>query len=106
MSFNRFWIHFNHMEAKKSVSPVCSMEQVTKQYRRRGGELLGPFTLQLYSGEIVGIRGRNGIGKSTLLGMLAGTVQPTSGVCFFAEAVRGRISYVPQELSLYEELTG
>lgn len=82
------------------------MEQVTKQYKRRGSELLGPFSFQLCSGEILGIRGRNGIGKSTLLGILAGNTRVTSGTLFLADEVRDRISYVPQELSLYEELTG
>ncbi|MGF1664577.1 MAG: ABC-F family ATP-binding cassette domain-containing protein [Kineosporiaceae bacterium] len=45
----------------------------------RGGFRLGPVTLDVESGDRVGITGPNGAGKSTLLGALVGRVGPAAG---------------------------
>ena len=65
-------------------------------------------------GDILGILGENGAGKSTLLSMLAALMPPTEGTILFEgeEVKRGRreyrtrIGYVPQEIALFEELSG
>lgn len=85
---------------------LCTLTGVEKRYARRAAPALGPLTLTVRAGEILGIRGPNGAGKSTLLGLLAGTLRPDGGEITWAEGVRGRIGYVPQELSLYSGLTG
>ena len=41
--------------------------------------LLSDISLGLSSGDVIGLVGRNGDGKSTLLGILTGTVEPDSG---------------------------
>jgi ATPase subunit of ABC transporter with duplicated ATPase domains len=45
----------------------------------RGGFRLGPVTVDVESGDRLGVTGPNGAGKSTLLGALLGRVPPTSG---------------------------
>jgi ABC-2 type transport system ATP-binding protein len=63
--------------------------------------------------EIFGLVGPDGAGKTTTLRMLAGVLTPDGGsavvdgcnVCEQAEAVKGRISYMPQRFGLYEDLT-
>ncbi len=41
--------------------------------------LLQIESLEIFEGERIGLIGRNGVGKSTLLGILAGTIQPDAG---------------------------
>jgi ABC-type multidrug transport system ATPase subunit len=71
------------------------------------------LNLQINPGEIVGIIGHNGAGKSTTLKMIAGLVEPTSGHIQVmghdmqreSIKVKGRIGYLPEESSLYEAMT-
>ena len=61
---------------------MIEFRHVSKSYRTPGRPkvLLHDFSLALPRGATIGILGRNGAGKSTMLGMVAGTVQPDSGV--------------------------
>lgn len=85
---------------------LCTLTDAEKRYTRRSAPALGPLSLTVRAGEALGIRGANGAGKSTLLGLLAGTLRPDRGTVSWGPGVRGRIGYVPQELSLYSSLTG
>lgn len=88
------------MAAEPSV--LCALRDVTKRYARRGAPALGPISLSVSVGEILGIRGPNGAGKSTLLAIMAGVLRPSGG----ERTCPCRVGYVPQELSLYSALTG
>lgn len=71
------------------------------------------LTLQVSEGQIYGLVGPDGAGKTTTLRMLCGAYLPTSGVVRIAgylmskqpEMGRALIGYLPQRFSLYEELT-
>jgi len=71
------------------------------------------LNLQIDPGEIVGLIGHNGAGKSTTLKMIAGLVEPTSGHVQVmghdmqkeSIKVKQRIGYLPEESSLYEAMT-
>ncbi|MFT4235631.1 MAG: ABC transporter ATP-binding protein [Microbacterium sp.] len=47
--------------------------------RRLGSPVAGPFDLDVHAGEVLGLTGRNGTGKSTLALTLAGLIPPESG---------------------------
>jgi capsular polysaccharide transport system ATP-binding protein len=60
---------------------VIEFRHVSKAYatRRQPKVVLRDFSLALPKGAKVGVLGRNGAGKTTFLGMIAGTVQPDAG---------------------------
>ena len=70
---------------------VVNAERVSKAYGTR--ILLDDVSLGLDSGDVIGVVGRNGDGKSTLLGLLVGSVEPDSGqVVRTASASIGHLS--------------
>ncbi len=67
-------------------------------------------TMQVRSGEVVGLLGANGAGKTTLIRMLLGLLPPSAGrVGILGGAPtrerRRHLGYVPQNLGLYRDLT-
>lgn len=51
------------------------------------------------------ITGNNGSGKSTILRLLAGLSQPTSGTIHYKECRKNSLGYVAPAMNLYEDLT-
>jgi ABC-2 type transport system ATP-binding protein len=71
------------------------------------------LSFDVRSGEIFGLVGPDGAGKTTTLRMLAGVMPPTSGDATVAgadvvhdpESAKRDLSYMPQRFGLYEDLT-
>ena len=71
------------------------------------------LSFEVYPGEIFGLVGPDGAGKTTTMRMLAGVLSPDAGRATVAgfdvvrdcEAVKNHISYMPQRFGLYEDLT-
>lgn len=71
---------------------------------------LNNFTLQAGAGEITGLVGPDGAGKTTLIRMICGLIDPEGGQIVLHQADAGdsgpnSIGYMPQHFSLYEDLT-
>jgi ABC-type multidrug transport system ATPase subunit len=69
------------------------------------------LNLRIGAGEVVGLVGRNGVGKSTLLQVLAGRLAPLAGTVRIsthaptsAEA-RAIVGYVPERMAISDQLT-
>ena len=88
---------------------------VTRALRKEFGELVAVESLDLTirRGEVFGLLGPNGSGKTTTIRMLCGLLVPTSGdasVVGFdirtqSEDLRRNIGYMSQRYGLYDELT-
>jgi ABC transport system ATP-binding/permease protein len=74
---------------------------------------LKPMNFRLDSGNLVGIMGGSGVGKTTLLNLLHGKLRPDRGNIYIngydlyndSEVLKGLIGFVPQDDMLIEELT-
>jgi drug efflux transport system ATP-binding protein len=87
----------------------------TRDLTRRFGELtaVDRLTLEVARGEIFGLVGPDGAGKTTTLRLLCGLMDPTAGSASVAgfdvarepQAVKDRIGYMAQRFGLYADLT-
>ena len=72
--------------------------------RRYGARVaLAPLDFELRRGETVALLGSNGACKSTLLSLLAGSLEPTEGEAVWREGVR--VGWVPQRPAQYARLS-
>jgi ABC-2 type transport system ATP-binding protein len=90
---------------------VISLKRITKLY----GQLAAvrDLDLEVEDGEIMGIIGHNGAGKTTILKMIVGLISPTSGKIevmgrnVAKESIYAKrfMGYLPEESPLYENMT-
>ena len=93
--------------------PILEARKLVKSYGRR--TVVKGVDLVLPSGEIIGLLGRNGAGKTTIFQMIVGLVRPDSGGIFLdgrdishaPTHVRARagLTYLPQENSIFLKAT-
>jgi ABC-2 type transport system ATP-binding protein len=90
---------------------MIQVQQLTRSY----GELraVDRVSFAIGRGEVVGLLGHNGAGKTTIMKMLTGYLEPDSGTIEIdgiglatrRRAVLGRIGYLPENCPLYPEMT-
>jgi len=61
--------------------PLLEARALTRRFQ--GLLALDSISFHLWSGEILGLIGPNGAGKTTLIGLISGTLPPTSGELYF-----------------------
>lgn len=93
------------------MNAAIATERLTKRYG--GVTALDNVSLEIESGEMFGLIGPDGAGKSTLYRILATLLRPDSGSASLLglDAVRNykelrrRIGYMPERFSLYQDMT-
>jgi ABC-2 type transport system ATP-binding protein len=90
---------------------MLSIEGLRKSYGSI--QAVDGIDLEVRAGETLGLLGPNGAGKSTTMRCALGVTRPDAGRITLGDhgsptdpAVRRRIGYAPQELAIYDELTG
>ncbi len=97
--------------AQRPDGAAIVLTDVVKRYGRTAA--VAGLSLTIQPGEVLGLLGPNGSGKTTTVNMLCGLVPPTSGrievyghdVVRHPASVRPLLGTVPQETALYEELS-
>lgn len=91
---------------------VLRIEGLKKAYGNYAA--LQDVSFSLYRGDVLGVIGENGAGKSTMLSILGMIQKPSEGMVYFQgkdiaknkKEYLSHIGYVPQEIALFEELSG
>ncbi len=92
-------------------SPAILVHELTMEFP--GVVAVNHLSFDVKPGEIFGLVGPDGAGKTTTMRMLAGVLTPSSGSARVAgfdivrdpESVKNHISYMSQRFGLYEDLT-
>lgn len=100
---------------QKRILPLDNVMIRAEQVYRDFGEVraVADLNLEVRRGEIFGLVGPDGAGKTTTLRMLAGILDPTSGNIWVngilvnedPDAIKEHIAYMPQRFGLYQDLS-
>ena len=90
---------------------MVHLTEVTKYYGKK--RALGPVSFEIGKGDTVGFLGLNGVGKTTLLKILACGLRPSSGTATIdgldvlenPHEVRKRVGYLPELPPVYGDMT-
>ena len=91
---------------------LLELHNIKKSYKKVAA--VNDLSFAAESGEIIGLLGVNGAGKSTTIEMIATLLKPDSGFIYYKgkdiqkepQVIRREMGYVPQEIMLFSELTG
>ncbi|MCB9853560.1 MAG: ABC transporter ATP-binding protein [Phycisphaerales bacterium] len=104
------------LEEPAAARPLIRVDGLVKDFtekNRRSTRALRNISISVAPGEILGLVGPDGAGKTTLIRCIAGLLEPTTGTISVLDldtlrdtiAIRGRIGYMPQKFGLYQDLT-
>jgi len=92
---------------------ILDLDGVTAAYDTT--PILRDIDIAIEAGEIVGVMGKNGVGKSTLMKTVIGLLEPTAGTISYNgqdittaaadERARAGIGYIPQGRDIFPKLT-
>ena len=90
---------------------MIQVEEITRNYRNFVA--VDGVSFEISRGEIVGFLGHNGAGKTTVMKMLTGFLEPTSGTIRVdgldieesRSEVQAKIGYLPENCPVYPEMT-
>ena len=92
---------------------VAIVDKLTKRFAPDAPPALDAISFSIKGGQVTGVAGPDGAGKTTLMRLMAGLLVPTEGsltVCGYdtikdSIALHHAIGYMPQRFGLYEDLT-
>jgi len=94
-------------------TPLVSLTEAGKNYGQLAA--LNEMTMSLNEGEVLGLFGHNGAGKTTMMKLILGVISPSHGKVEVmgmapdskeAWSCRTKVGYLPENVSFYDQLTG
>lgn len=96
-------------QEKRANAPIISIRDLRHRYGKQTNEAVAGINLDIYKGEIFGLIGPDGAGKSTTFQILSGVMPQTSGIIEVLGAnprhVRLKMGYLTQRFSLYQDMS-
>jgi len=93
--------------------PLVTIQGLSKRFAAHGPAALDSITQTIKPGQVTGLVGPDGAGKTTLMRLMAGLLAPSAGklkvlgydTLSQATKLREEIGYMPQRFGLYEDLS-
>lgn len=101
------------MDFKPLSTTLVDIQKLSKIFSKNAAPSLQGINAIIPKGEVIGLVGPDGAGKTTMLRLIAGLLKPTEGTITVdgydtiknADTIRYLIGYMPQKFGLYEDLT-
>ena len=98
----------------KNQKPLVSLKKISLSFGKR--QILDSISFNINKGEILGMLGPNGVGKSTIFNLITGLLKPDYGAVHFdninatsypiyLRTIKFKIGYVPQYGGYFHDLT-
>jgi len=98
----------------KNQKPVVSLKKISLSFGKR--QILDDISFKVNQGQVLGLLGPNGVGKSTIFNLITGLIQPNYGSIYFNEldatnypiyerTIKYGIGYCPQYGGFFSDLT-
>ena len=98
----------------KQKKPILKLENVSLSFGNR--QILENINFEINKGEIFGMLGPNGVGKSTIFNLITGLISPDYGSIFidsdlvnkypiYQRTIKFKIGFVPQHGGFFHDLT-
>ena len=98
----------------KKQKPLVQLKNISLSFGKR--KILDNVSFNINQGEILGMLGPNGVGKSTIFNLITGLIKPDYGSIFFdsinatnypiyVRTIKFKIGYVPQHGGYFKDLT-
>jgi ABC-2 type transport system ATP-binding protein len=89
------------------LDSILKLEKISKKYGKK--PILSDFSLNLEKGNVYGLLGINGVGKTTLMRIIMGVIPPDSGKIFYKNSklrwndtfYKKEVAYIPEEAVFY-----
>lgn len=102
------------IKSYKKKSEILSLEKISLKYGNK--IILDDFNLNLNNGEILGLLGPNGVGKTSIFNLITGLISPDYGTIsinsrkinqypIYERTLKFKIGYVPQNGGYFHDLT-
>ncbi|MCM1088425.1 MAG: ABC transporter ATP-binding protein [Muribaculaceae bacterium] len=94
------------------MNPIIELRRITQRFEER--EVLKAVSLQVAAGEILGLLGPSGAGKTTIIKIVTGQLNPTSGTVMIEgkdlygqrQTLYRKMGMMMDEVGLYDRLSG